>query len=82
MDSPVQKVWYIKKKAIPSCLQLFASYDTALAHYTFMSNTSQSSFAIGKNIFSEYQEFLQDFLHPKEGNIRLEIWKYNPAKFT
>ena len=44
-----------------------------------MADTSQLSYAIGKNIFSEYQAVLQEFLHPEEGNIRLEIWKYNPA---
>ncbi|MDR1631369.1 MAG: hypothetical protein LBR97_00515 [Dysgonamonadaceae bacterium] len=79
MDSPVQKVWYIKKDVIPPDLQLYASYDTALSHYTFMADTSQSSYAVGKNIFSEYQSALQEFLHPEDGDIRLEIWKYNPA---
>jgi len=79
MDSPVQKVRYIKKEVIPSDLQLYASYDTALAHYTFMADSLQSSYAVGKNIFSEYQAALQEFLHPEEGDIRLEIWKYNPA---
>jgi len=79
MDSPVQKVGYVKRDVIPDDLQLFASYDTALAHYTFMAETSQPSYAIGKNKFSEYQAVLKDFLHPEEGDIRLEIWKYNPA---
>lgn len=79
MTSPVQKVRYIEKKHLPSLMPLYASYDTALAHYTFMADTSLDSFAIDKKTFSEYQEELQEFLHPEEGNVRLEVWKYNPA---
>lgn len=79
MISPVQKVWYIEKNHLPANLPLYASYDTALAHYTFMADSSLHSFAIDKKIFSEYQDELQEFLHPEEGNVRLEIWKYNPA---
>jgi hypothetical protein len=79
MDSPVQKVRYIKRDMLPIDLQLYASYDTAMAHYTFMADSSQSSYAVGKRVFSEYQAVLQEFLHPEVGDIRLEIWKYNPA---
>jgi DNA-binding MarR family transcriptional regulator len=79
MTSPVQKVWYIEKKYFSVNIPLYVSYDTALAHYTFIADSSFSSFAIDKKIFSEYQEELQEFLHPEEGNIRLEVWKYNPA---
>ena len=79
MSSPVLKVWYIEKKHLPANLPLYASYDTALVHYTFMANASLPSFAIDKNEISEHQEELQAFLHPEEGDIRLEMWKYNPA---
>ena len=79
MSSPVLKVRYIEKTHLPANLPLYASYDTALAHYTFMANSSLSSFAIDKNTVSEHKEELQSFLHPGEGDIRLEIWKYNPA---
>jgi DNA-binding MarR family transcriptional regulator len=79
MTCPVQKVWYIEKKHLPANLPLYASYDTALAHYTFIADSSPSSLAIDRKVFSEYQEKLQDFLHPEEGDVRLEIWKYNPA---
>jgi len=79
MTSPVLKVQYIEKKHLPADLPLYASYDTALANYTFIANFSSSSFAIDKNEVSKYQEELQAFLHPEEGDIRLEIWKYNPA---
>ena len=82
MDSPVQKVWYIPKENIPAEMQLFGTYDTALAHYTFIADFSQVSYAVDKRIFIEYQEKIQEFLHPEEGNIRLEIWKYNPAILT
>ena len=79
MTSPIIKVWYIEEKNLPENLPLYASYDMALAHYTFIANSSPPSFAIDKNVFSEYQAGLQEFLHPQEGNLRLEIWKYNPA---
>lgn len=79
MTSPVQKVWYIERNHLPLQIQLYASNDTALAHYTFMAETSLVSYAIDKKTFSEYQEELQEFLHPEEGNVRLELWKYNPA---
>ena len=79
MTSPVQKVWYVEKNHLPANVPLYASYDTALAHYTFIADSSLTSFAIDKKVFSEHQEKLQEFLHPEEGNVRLEIWKYNPA---
>jgi hypothetical protein len=79
MTSPIQKIWHIDKKHLPENLPLCASYDTALAHYTFIADSSQPSFAIDKKVFLEHQEKLQDFLHPEDGNVRLEIWKYNPA---
>ena len=79
MSSPVQKVWHIERNNLPAGMPVYASYDTALAHYTFIADSSLSSFAIDKKIFSEYQEGLQEFLHPEEGNVRLEVWKYNPT---
>jgi DNA-binding MarR family transcriptional regulator len=79
MISPVQKIWYIPESAIPAGMPLCASCDTALAHYTFMAASRQSSFAIDRKIFSECREKLQPFLHPEDGDIRLEVWKYNPA---
>jgi DNA-binding MarR family transcriptional regulator len=82
MVSPVQKVWYIEKNHLPANMPLYASYDTALAHYTFIANPSLSSFAIDKKVFSEYQKELQEFLHPEERNVRLEVWRYNPASLA
>jgi len=79
MDSPIQKVWYIQKENIPMGIPLFSAYDTALAHYTFMADSSQISYAVDKRIFAKYQDKMQEFLHPEEGNVRLEVWKYNPA---
>ena len=82
MTSPVLKVWYIERKNLPANMPLYASYDTALAHYTFIADSSLLSFAIDKKIFSERHEEFQEFLHPEEGNVRLEVWKYNPALLT
>ncbi|MDR1633011.1 MAG: hypothetical protein LBR97_09110 [Dysgonamonadaceae bacterium] len=77
MDSPVQKVWYTGKDMLPDNLLL--SCDTALAHYTFMAGSPQTSLAIDRKLFSEYQKEMRELLHPEEGNVRLEVWKYNPA---
>ena len=82
MTSPVQKVWFIEKKCLPPNLPLFASYDTALAHYTFIADPSHPSFAIDRKVFSENLDKLQAFLHPEDGNVRLEVWKYNPASLA
>jgi len=60
-------------------MPVYASYDTALAHYTFIADSSLSSFAVDRKVFSEYQKKMEAFLHPEEGNIRLEIWKYDPT---
>jgi len=79
MTSPVRQVWYIDKKNLPDYLPVYASYDTALAHYTFMASSSQMFYAIDKNVFSDHQKKLQPFLHPEEGDVCLEVWKYNPA---
>jgi DNA-binding MarR family transcriptional regulator len=79
MDSPVQQTWFINKEHLQADLPLYASYDKALAHYTFMADATQAAFAVSKKVFSVYHEQLQTFLHPNEGDVRLEIWKYNPA---
>ncbi|MDR2680908.1 MAG: hypothetical protein LBC47_08890, partial [Tannerella sp.] len=79
MTSPVQKVRYIDRNHLPANVPLYASYDTALAHYTFIADSSLSSFAVDRKVFSEHQAEIQEFLHPEEGNVRLEVWKYNPA---
>ncbi|MCL2074649.1 MAG: hypothetical protein FWH18_12055 [Marinilabiliaceae bacterium] len=79
MTTPIIKVWYVENKHIPANLPLYASYDTALPHYTFIAEDLSSSFAIDKNVFSEQLDKLQSFLHHNEGNVRMEIWKYNPA---
>jgi DNA-binding MarR family transcriptional regulator len=77
MDSPIQKVWYTGKDMLPDNLPL--SGDTALAYYTFMADSPQTSLAIDRKLFSEYQKAMRELLHPEEGDIRLEVWKYDPA---
>jgi len=82
MSSPVQKVWHIERNNLPEGMPVYASYDTALAHYTFIADSSLSSFAVDRKVFSEYQQEISAFLHPEEGNVRLEIWKYDPSLLT
>ena len=82
MSSPVHQIWYMGNNNFPDGMPFYASYDTALAQYTFIADSSLSSFAVDKKVFSEYQQELQEFLHPDEGNVRMEVWKYNPALLT
>jgi DNA-binding MarR family transcriptional regulator len=77
--SPILKVWRIDAKRLPSDLPLRASSDTALAHYTFIADSSYRSFAVDKKAFLERIEELQPFLHQEEGDSILEVWKYDPA---
>ena len=59
-----------KQIYIPSlCMYLNESGNTQ----PFMANTSRLSFAIDKNVFTAYKDKLKPFLHPKEGNVCLEI---------
>jgi len=81
MSVPIQKVWYMQKYNIPSGLPLYISHDAALSRYTLITEPSYTSYAIDRKIFSQYQhqQHLQPFLHPQEGDVRFEIWKYDPA---
>jgi hypothetical protein len=79
MSTPIHKVWYIERDALPDDLPLRSSYDTALAHYTFMADSRRPAYAIDKRVFAEHQDSLLPFLHPEEGDVRLEVWKYDPA---
>jgi DNA-binding MarR family transcriptional regulator len=79
MTTPIHKVWYIERDALPADLPLRTSYDTALAHYTFMADSRRPAYAIDKRAFAGHQDSLSPFLHPEEGNVRLEVWKYDPA---
>jgi hypothetical protein len=79
MASPVQKVWYLEKNHLPTGVPLYVAYETALSHYTFIADDSPPSVAVDKKVFSEHFKELHVFLHPEEGDFRMEVWKYDPA---
>ncbi|MFT4072101.1 MAG: hypothetical protein QM654_09340 [Dysgonamonadaceae bacterium] len=77
MQSPIIKSYFTSFKGIE---QFCKSGDVALAHYTFLNETGKESIAVPKTEFdklkaSDYWEYLDEI----EGDIQLEIWKYNPA---
>jgi hypothetical protein len=76
MQSPVIKSCYANRKDNPAFCK---SGDMALAHYTFLSDTGKEEYAVYKTIFEELNENnYWDYLDDVEGDIKMEVWKYNP----
>lgn len=77
MQSPIIKTYFTSFKGT----KLFCkSKDVALAHYTFLNETGKECIAVPKTEFDKlkainYWEYLDEI----EGDIQIEIWKYNPA---
>ena len=77
MQSPIIKSYFTSFKGTE---QFCKSGDVALAHYTFLNATGRESIAVPKVEFdklkaTDYWGYLDDI----EGDIQIEIWKYNPA---
>lgn len=76
MQQPVSKVYYVNRMDGANFCQ---SHDTALAHYTFLADTGKQAYAIGQSEFDDLKEKgYWEYLDETEGEVRLEIWKYNP----
>lgn len=76
MQNPVSKRFFFTQE---KHFVFPISGDEALSHFTFISETGQSSIAIGKQEFeklnqTKYWKNINQF----EGNCSLEVWKYNP----
>lgn len=79
LESPIASIYYINE--LPNELKEVAkmSCDSALSHYTFLADTKQQAVAISKRnpLISHLLDIGE--LHPTEGSVRVELWKYNPA---
>lgn len=79
LESPIASIYYINE--LPNELKEVAkmSFDSALSQYTFLADTKQQAVAISKrnSLISHLLDIGE--LHPTEGSIRVELWKYNPA---
>ena len=77
LNSPVTDVWFTDERI--GSKQLLKSYDTALAHYSDLSEGRQVSCAIGKDEFRKIKNSeLEQKINKKFGEYRIEIWSYNP----
>lgn len=77
MQSPIIKSYFTSVRGIE---QFCKSGDVALSYYTFLNETGKESIAVPKSEFEKlksvnYWNYLDDI----EGDIQIEIWKYNPA---
>jgi hypothetical protein len=76
MQSPISKSYYANKK---SESDFFLSGDSALSHYTFLSDTGKTDYAVYKAEFEALKEKgYWEYLDETEGDVRIEVWKYNP----
>jgi hypothetical protein len=77
MQSPVSKSLFTDQEETADFCQ---SGDAALSYYTFLADTGKAAYAVYKTDFEKRRESgYWDYLDETEGNIRVEIWKYNPA---
>lgn len=76
MQSPIAKSYFTNKN---KDIDLCKSGDSALSHYTFLSDTGKEDYAVYKAEFEELKEKGHwGYLDGTEGEIRIEVWKYNP----
>jgi DNA-binding Lrp family transcriptional regulator len=77
MQAPVIKSYFTGLK---DKWNFCKSGDAALAHYTFLSDTGKEAYAVYKVAFEELREKeYWEYLDEIEGDIRIEVWKYNPS---
>jgi hypothetical protein len=81
MNSPVKEVWYLDEMPVSDEIFIL-SYDTALAHYSLLNEGRQRSYAVGKMQFRNLLAHKQLKPDAQFGDIRVEVWHYNPVIFA
>jgi hypothetical protein len=77
MQSPVYKIFYINRK---KDLYFYRAGASALFYYFPLLSPERTAYAIYRPDFEEVKEKKYwDFLDEVEGDVQLEVWKYNPA---
>jgi hypothetical protein len=81
LSTPISKKLYFMKP--PSQNIMVLSSWSALPEYTAMNPSRETYFAIYKEVYYKLREELNQIDTPdKQAPFVLEIWKYNPAKFS
>ncbi|MDR2057858.1 MAG: hypothetical protein LBP83_06195 [Dysgonamonadaceae bacterium] len=77
MQSPIYKIFYSnQKKEMRYC----KSGNSALYHYYPLRRPEKTTYAIYRPEFEEIKEKnYRNYLDEVEGEIQIEVWKYNPA---
>lgn len=79
LSSPVRETWYWDHPHKNEYIRF--SGEMALAHYSMLSATAQSVYAIGKEAFRLTKTKFKG-LDKKYGHHKMEIWHYDPTSLT
>lgn len=74
LQTPVKRIAYTDE--LPSADIFRYSHDSAMSHHTFLAQPRQKTIAVSCNSVKKM------ILHPAEGKLRVEIWKYDPTKLS
>ncbi|WP_338103003.1 hypothetical protein [Methanolapillus millepedarum] len=90
MRSPVDRIVYVRQNESPPLseielpeIEFYKSGDPALSHYTFIAGDEKPVYAVSLSEFETLQKsgFWKN-TDDVEGDICIEIWKYNPKIFN
>lgn len=82
LNSPIVHIWYTDYLVEDFKKAAKFTFDTALSHQTFISNSKQISFAIDRNSSMLKSLKQKNVLNEYEGKYRIEAWSYNPIGLT
>jgi hypothetical protein len=81
LSNPILKVVYVDQ--LPDVISHIQSNYSALSEYSDMNPNRQRSVVIDKTIFYGLEKSGKlDNVNDREGEYRIEVWKYNPTLFT
>jgi hypothetical protein len=81
LRTPVRECWYAYGPEVPG--RLLEAGETALASYSHLAEGRVKQFAVGKEEFRSLKKLGRlPELNSRQGNIRLEVWQYDPRIVT
>ncbi len=81
LRSPIKESWYAYGPGVP--VHVLEAGETALASYTRLAEGRVKQFAVGKEEFRSLKKLDQlPELNSYQGNIKLEVWQYDPRIIT
>lgn len=81
MTSPVREIWFSDENP-DETTDFILSNGTALSHYSDINEGKIKNYAIGKQQFKNLKSRQNISLDPQFGNIRIEVWHYDPRLLT